>query len=81
MALSALVSLSQFDKAQWRAVIEEYGFPVEVRAAESTRDVVGKLLKHLEQDADARKKLKQAVERSKSGISPELMNALDFLLK
>ncbi|MCK1304628.1 hypothetical protein [Bradyrhizobium sp. 45] len=81
MALSALVALSQFDKAQWRAVIEEYKFPIEVRNTESTRDIVGKILRHLEQDSDARRKLKQAVQRTKSDINPELMTALNFLLK
>ena len=44
IALSALVSLSQFDKSQWRALIEEYKFPLEVRPAKSTRDIVGKIL-------------------------------------
>jgi hypothetical protein len=80
MALSALVALSQFDKAQWRAVIQEYGWPLEVKNTESTRDIVGKILRHLEVDPDARKKLKVAAQR-KSDVSPELMNALSFLLK
>jgi hypothetical protein len=81
MALSALVALSQFDKAQWRAMVKEYGFPIEVRTTESTRDIVGKILRHLEQDEDARRRLRSAAQRSKSDISPELMNALNFLLK
>jgi len=81
MALSALVALSQFDKAQWRTVIEEYKFPIEVRNTESTRDIVGKILRHLEQDPEARRRLKQAVQRTKSDVNPELMTALNFLLK
>jgi hypothetical protein len=81
MALSALVALSQFDKSQWRAVIEEYRFPLEVKNTESTRDIVGKILRHLEQDPEARKKLRNAVHRTKSDINPELMTALNFLLK
>ena len=80
MALSALVALSKFDKAQWRSVIEEYGLPLEVKNTESTRDVVGKILRHLEQDSEARKKLKVAAQR-RTDVSPELMNALNFLLK
>jgi hypothetical protein len=81
IALSALVSLSQFDKSHWRAVIEEYGLPVQVRPAESTRDIVGKILRALERDPEARNRLTQAVQRSKSSVSPELMNALNSLLK
>ncbi len=80
-ALSALVSLSRFDKSQWRAVIQEYNFPIQVSPAESTRDIVGKILRHLEQDPEARRKLKQVAQRPKSDVSPELMNALEFLLK
>lgn len=81
MALSALVALSQFDKTQWRAVIEEYKLPIEVRNTESTRDIVGKILRVLEHDADARRRLKQAVQRTKSDVNPELMTALNLLLK
>jgi hypothetical protein len=80
MALSALASLSQFDKNQWRAVIHEYDLPLEVRPAESTRDIVGKILRHLEVDKDARNRLRHAAQR-KSDVSPELMNALSFLLR
>ncbi|MET4608523.1 hypothetical protein ABIB90_008029 [Bradyrhizobium sp. JR4.1] len=81
MALGALVALSQFDKAQWRAVIEEYKFPLEVKNTESTRDIVGKILRHLEQDPEARRKLRHAVQRTKSEVNPELMSALNALLK
>lgn len=81
IALSALVALSQFDKAQWKSVIEEYGLPIAVKDTESRRDVLGKVLKHLEQNSESRAKLKQAAGKSKSDLSPELMNALNFLLK
>lgn len=80
MALSALAALSQFDKSQWRAVIGEYGLPIEVKATESTRDIVGKILRHLEIDAEARNKLKHAAQR-KTDVSPELMTALSSLLR
>jgi hypothetical protein len=81
MALSALAALSQFDKTQWRTVIEEYKLPIEVRNTESTRDIVGKILRQLEKDPEARRRLKQAVQRTRSDVNPELMTALNFLLK
>lgn len=80
-ALSALVALSKFDKAQWRTIIEEFKLPIEVRHTESTRDVVGKILRVLERDAEARRRLQMSVKKSRPDISPELMNALNFLLK
>jgi hypothetical protein len=81
IALSALVAVSSFKKPQWEAVIKEYRLPIIVRPAESTRDVLGKIVQHLAQDPESRKRVKQAAQRSRPDISPELMNALDFLLK
>jgi hypothetical protein len=81
VALSALVALSKFSKPQWEAVIKEYKLPIQVRPTESTRDVVGKILRHLEQDAESRRRLRTAAQKARPDISPELMNALDFLLK
>jgi len=81
VALSALVALAKFNKTQWEAVIKEYRLPIQVRPTESTRDIVGKILRHLEQDAESRQRLRKAAQRVRSDISPELMNALDFLLK
>jgi hypothetical protein len=80
IALGALVALSSFDKAQWRAVISEYNLPVEVKATESTRDIVGKILRQLHRDPESRRKLKVAAQQ-RPGVSPELIKALDFLLK
>lgn len=81
VALSALVAVSNFKKSDWEAVIKEYRLPIEVRRAESTRDVLGKFVQHLAQDAKSRKRVKQAAQRARPDISPELKNALDFLLK
>src|SRR6266508_4301654 len=81
MALSALTALSKFKKSQWEAVSKEYRIPIQVRPTESTRDIVGKILRHIEQDAEARRRVRLAAQKTKTDISPELMNALDFLLK
>jgi hypothetical protein len=80
VALSTLVSLSDIDKSQWALFIREHGFPIEVRARDASRDVIGKLLRFLESNPDARKKL-SATSRTRSATSPELMRALDLLLK
>jgi hypothetical protein len=81
VALSALVAVSNFKKSQWEAVIKIYRLPVQVKSTESTRDVLGKIVQHLAQDPESRKRVKQAAQRARSDISPELMSALDFLLK
>ena len=81
MALSALVALSKFTKDQWRAVIDEHRMPIDIRPSDGVRDVIGKIFRHLENDPDSLKRLKNAAERSRPEVSPELMNALNRLLK
>lgn len=81
MALSTLVALSDFDKGQWIDLIHEYDFPIEVRPRDASRDILGKLLSHLEQSPESRRKLRSASNKSRSESSPELARALQFLLK
>lgn len=79
-ALSALVALADFDKAQWQAFIEEYKFPIDVRPRDASRDILGKLLKFLEENPEARRRLRNP-PKERSDISPELVDALRHLLK
>jgi hypothetical protein len=81
IALSTLIALSDFDKNQWLFLIKEYNFPIEVRPRDASRDVLGKILKHLEQNPEARSKLVQSSNKERSETSPELLRALQFLLK
>ena len=81
LALSTLVGLAEIDKGQWLEFIRSNGFSIDVRPRDASRDVVGKLLRYLEQSPEARKKITNVAERSRSQTSPELQKALDFLLK
>lgn len=81
VALSTLVTLSAFDKAQWEALIEENRFPIQIRPRDASRDVLGKLLTFLEQNPDARQAMVATVSKERSKASPELMRALQQLLK
>lgn len=81
LALSTLVSLADIEKSQWLDFIRANGFPIDIRPRDASRDVVGKLLRYLEQSPEARKKITNVAERSRSQTSPELQKALDFLLK
>ncbi len=81
LALSTLVGLADIDKSQWLEFIRANGFPIDIRPRDASRDVVGKLLRYLEQSPEARKKITIVAERSRSQTSPELQRALDFLLK
>jgi len=81
VALTTLVRLADIDKSQWQAFIRENDFPIDVRPSHSSRDVVGKLLRYLEQNPEARRKVKSVAEKGRTKTSPELQRALDFLLK
>lgn len=81
LALTTLVRLSEIDKSQWVDFIQSNGFPIDIRARDASRDVVGKLLRYLEQSPEARKKITSVAVRSRSQTSPDLQRALDFLLK
>jgi len=79
--LHTLLELSSIDKRQWLALIEEHNFPISVRPRDASRDILGKLLSYLEQNSDAREKLRNSISHKASKASPELMRALGTLLK
>lgn len=81
IGLSHLVALSRVDKQQWNNLIEEYGFPIELRPRDASRDVLGKLLRYLEKNPEARNRLARSTTTPESKASPELMRALSTLLK
>lgn len=81
IGLHTLVRLSRIDKQQWLALIEENDFPINVRPRDASRDILGKLLRYLETNAEAREKLKSNINKKSSKASPELMKALDTLLQ
>jgi DNA polymerase III delta subunit len=79
VGLETLVELARLDKQQWVSMIKQYGFPIQVRPADASRDVLGKLLKYLEKNPEGLKKLKDTAQRNAS--SPQLLRALEALLK
>lgn len=80
-ALSTLVSLAEVDKGQWLAFISDNGFPIEIRPRDASRDIIGKLLNFLADNPDARARVASTAQRNKSDASPEIMRALDLLLR
>jgi len=80
-ALSMLVALSHFDKMQWLQVAEDLKLPVDIRPRDASRDIMWKILRYLESNPEARTRLTNSAARTRSQTSPELAQALDFLLK
>lgn len=79
--LSTLASLARIDKAQWLSFINENGFPIPVRPRDASRDILGKVLSYLEENAEAWEKMKEKALKKSGQASPELMRALSFLLR
>lgn len=79
VSLSHLAALSRVDKQEWLALVEEFGFPIKVRPRDASRDILGKLLRYLEEHEEARERL--AKSRTSKQASPELLDALNTLLR
>jgi len=80
LALDALVSLSRVDKNEWLELIQDLGLAIAVRPRDASRDILGKVLKVLETQPDARYRLQQRIRNRSSHGSPELARALSSLL-
>ena len=80
LALSALLSLSRIDKKDWIALVADLGVEIDVRPRDASRDIVGKVLRVLENDTEARERLERRIRSKDSKASPELARALSSLL-
>lgn len=80
IALSALLRLSRVDKNEWIELIRDLGLHIEVRPRDASRDILGKVLKLLESEPEARDRLQRRVRNKEAHGSPELARALSSLL-
>jgi|LNAP01.1.fsa_nt_gb hypothetical protein len=80
IALSALVSLSRVDKTEWIKLISDLGLSVDIRSRDASRDIMGKVLRILETEPEARERLQRRVSNREAQGSPELARALSSLL-
>lgn len=80
VALEALLSLSRIDRSAWKDLILELGLPIDIRPRDASRDILGKVLRLLEIDPEARERLTRRTKHSGDRASPELMRALSSLL-
>lgn len=80
IALSALLSLSRIDRVEWINLISELGLQIEIRPRDASRDILGKVLRILEREPEARILLNKRVKNKEASGSPELARALSSLL-
>lgn len=75
--VSTLAALSRLNKSQWRALVEEWGLPLEIPTAYSARDTIGAVLRFLDKNPNFMSKLRK---QSEAKASPELMKALAVIM-
>ena len=80
-ALALLVRLSAYSKNEWRALIQELELGIEIKVTDSVRDILGRLLKYLNDNKDVHKKLLEKARKPQTNVSPELMKALSILME
>jgi hypothetical protein len=77
--VATLAGLSRIDRSAWITFISEHKFPIEVRARDASRDILGKLLRYLESRPDAVEYLQWKGSAGAVGNS-DLSRALKALL-
>lgn len=78
--LSTLMQLSRLAKKHWQAYIEDNELPISIGKRDSSRDILGKLLRYLDKNPQARDNLTRQAAKKQTKASPELTKALAFLL-
>lgn len=79
VSLSALASLSKFNKSDWEKIARDFDLPVDLRPRDAARDVMGKILTYLAEN-DAERERVVMKSRVATDEPSELSNALRFLL-
>ena len=80
VGINTLANLSKIDKKQWLNLIEEHGFDIPVRARDANRDIIGKLLRYIDKNENAKEAIQKSAEQSDSTSSHELNRALSILM-
>lgn len=78
--VSTLLALSRISKRTWVEFIEENRWPIEVKARDSARNLIGKVLKYLESHPNALEQLHRRTAYRTGRSSKELLDALSSLL-
>lgn len=80
VGIHTLANLSKIDKKQWLNLIEEHGFDIPVRDRDANRDIIGKLLRYIDKNENAKQAIQKSAELSNRGSSKELNRALSILM-
>lgn len=79
LALQFVRGLASFSKSHWRALIAEWGLPIDVPDHYSVRDTLGKVCSYVVTHPESVEKI-MSTPNKKSAPSPELARVLSILL-
>lgn len=79
LGLKTLVQLSKLDKSHWVSLTEKYNFDIKLNPRDSSRDVIGKILRYLANNEEAYQEFEEKLNKT-SGTSEPLENMLKMLL-
>ena len=80
-ALAMLAALAKLNKPGLIELINGLNLKVIVKATDSRRDLLDRILKHINDNKDVHRGIVEQARNPQAGTSPELMQALSILLK
>jgi hypothetical protein len=78
--IALLAQMASYEKSDLLLLARELNIPVEVRKADAVRDVLGKILKYINDNPDVKDRLSYTAERGDFGGASTLAKALSILL-
>ena len=79
--LALLAQIAQYNKREMVELIEYLGIPIEIRAADAVRDVLGKTLKYIQENPTVQERLVSDASEKQPDGAPTLARALAILMK
>lgn len=78
--ITTLLGLSKVSKRTWADFIRENAWPIDVKDRDSSRNLIGRILRYLDEHPEAQERLKKHTAARAGRASSELQSALSSLL-
>jgi hypothetical protein len=78
--LALLAEMASYNKQELLDLVDYLGIPVEVRKADAVRDILGKMLKYIQENPDFRDRIVHNDNREPAGKTSSLARALAILM-
>ena len=79
-AIALLAAMSNLSKSEVLQIAEDLDIPIQVRKADAVRDILGKILKHIQENPDVQNRLVMRSVNESEEEAPRLARALAILM-